>query len=443
MSLVLFNPLGWPDLNMKFYTIESDSNYVATIVKLPELQKVEGLDNLMLANVFWYGCLVSKDSVKDVPYVFFPAETVLSPKFLYHNSLYRDSMKNQNEKIKWFFDDNWRVKAIKFKWVISSGFLIPALSLIEFTWSAESANSLEIGTTFHNINGKEVCWKYRRPVAPDKLTKSQRMSKRLEKFDIVIPNQFRFHADTPQFLRFVSDFKHWDSIVITEKLHWTSAVFSNVLTKRKISLLERLSKYLWIHVRETEYYHLYSSRSVIKNDNIDDERNTGWGYYWEDLWWFHARMLEEKIEKWITLYWEIVWYTESWQWIQKWYHYGCKPCESKFYCYRITYTTADGVVIEFTDNQIRQYCSLRWIEVVPLLQELTINKESFERLTNVYPKIIEVMCSMNEWKVPREWVVIRRDGQETYSAYKLKSQLFLTHETKMIDTGWEDLESNS
>lgn len=269
------------------------------------------------------------------------------------------------------------------------------------------------------------------------------MSKRLEKFDIVIPNQFRFHADTPQFLRFVSDFKHWDSIVITEKLHWTSAVFSNVLTKRKISLLERLSKYLWIHVRETEYYHLYSSRSVIKNDNIDDERNTGWGYYWEDLWWFHARMLEEKIEKWITLYWEIVWYTESWQWIQKWYHYGCKPCESKFYCYRITYTTADGVVIEFTDSQIRQYCSLRSIEVVPLLQVLTINKESFERLTNVYPKIIEVMCSMNEWKVPREWVVIRRDGQETYSAYKLKSQLFLTHETKMIDTGWEDLESNS
>lgn len=98
MSLVLFNPLGWPDLNMKFYTIESDSNYVATIVKLPELQRVEGLDNMMIANVFWYGWLVSKDSVKDVPYVFFPAETVLSPKFLYHNSLYRGSMKNKMKK---------------------------------------------------------------------------------------------------------------------------------------------------------------------------------------------------------------------------------------------------------------------------------------------------------------------------------------------------------
>lgn len=47
---------------MKLEIIESDSNYVATIVRLPELKKVEGLDNLMMANVFGYNCLVSKDS---------------------------------------------------------------------------------------------------------------------------------------------------------------------------------------------------------------------------------------------------------------------------------------------------------------------------------------------------------------------------------------------
>ena len=51
-----------------------------------------------------------------------------------------------------------------------------------------------------------------------------------------------------------------------------------------------------------------------------------------------------------------------------------------------------------------------------------------------------MMCPMNDNKVPREWVVIRRDWQETYSAYKLKSQLFLGHETKMIDEGAEDTE---
>lgn len=50
---------------MKLSIIEGDENYVATIVKLPELKKVEGLDNLMLATVFGYNCLVSKDSNPD------------------------------------------------------------------------------------------------------------------------------------------------------------------------------------------------------------------------------------------------------------------------------------------------------------------------------------------------------------------------------------------
>lgn len=49
---------------LKLDVIENDSNYVATIVKLPELKAVDGLDNLMLATVFGYNCLVGKDSDK-------------------------------------------------------------------------------------------------------------------------------------------------------------------------------------------------------------------------------------------------------------------------------------------------------------------------------------------------------------------------------------------
>lgn len=197
-----------------------------------------------------------------------------------------------------------------------------------------------------------------------------------------------------------------------------------------------------VGVQETEYRNLYSSRTVIKNDDIDDEKNKEWGYYWEDLWGIYAKQLESKIEKGITLYGEIVGYTPSWQWIQKGYHYGCKEKESKFYCYRITYTTPDGVVIEFTDNQIRQYCESRWICVVPYtdipIQKTFIYDWNWNHLQLV--EWIETMCPLNDNKVPREWVVIRRDGQETYSAYKLKSQLFLGYETKMIDDGADDTE---
>lgn len=428
---------------VKLEIIESDSNYVATIVKLPELKKVEGLDNLMVANVFGYNCLVSKDADKDIPYIFFPAESVIAPEFLSNMNYFRNKELNMDKESKGFFEDSGRVKAIKFKGIVSSGFLTP----ISFLWTG--ADWLKIWDTFHKINGQSVCWKFRRPLAPERLTKSQRISKRLEKFDIVIPNQFRFHADTPQFLRFLSDFKEGDRVVITEKLHGTSAVFSNVLTRKRLSLVSKIAKRLWIPVEDKEYRHLYSSRTVIKNDDIDDERNKWGGYYWEDLWGIYAKLLDWKIEKGITLYGEIVGYTPSGGFIQKGYHYGCKEGESKFYVYRITYTTPDGNVIEFTHNQIEQYCNLRDINVVPVRYETYISIKwinTLDELVKMYtewPCTIERMCPLNDEKVPREGVVIRRDGQETYSAYKLKSQMFLTWETKQLDEGWEDLESNS
>ena len=406
-------------MSIKLWIIEDDINYVATIVKLPELRTVTWLDNLMVANVFGYNCLVSKDSNPDIAYIFFPAECVLSENFLSTNNLYRKSEFNVNKEKKWFFDESGRVKAVRFKWVVSSWFLIPAESL-HFCIHSDYL-SLKEWDTFHSIDWEKICWKYRRPVAPEKLTKSQRISKRLEKFDIVIPNQFRFHNDTPQFLRFLWDFKEGDRICITEKLHWTSAVFSNVLTKRKITLLERISKFFWARIEDKEYYHLYSSRTVIKNDDIDDERNKGGGYYWEDIWWIYAKLLEWKIEKGITLYGEIVGHTPSGAYIQQGYSYGCAPWTSRFYCYRITYTTPDGNVIEFTDSQIRQYCELRSIDVVPLLNELVVRDfylsephlfvEDITHPTSAW--CIEVMCPLNDNKVPREWVVIRRDGQET------------------------------
>lgn len=104
----------------------------------------------------------------------------------------------------------------------------------------------------------------------------------------------------------------------------------------------------------------------------------------------------------------------------------------------MTYTTPDGSVIEFTDSQIRSYCNQRNIEVVPLIKTQTLYGED----KVIYPNV-EMMCEMNYGKVPREGIVIRRDGMETYSAYKLKSQLFLGYETAQIDAGTEDTEESN
>lgn len=415
----------------KFEIIEEDSNYVATIIKLPPLEPVTGLDNLMLARVFGYGCLVGKDSDPDVPYVFFPAECELSPEYLYNNNLYRHQELNVDKAKKGFFEDNGRVRAVKFKGVVSSGFIIPVDSL------GTLKKHVEEGDSFHNIAWVQICKKYRSPASlrAERLAAAQWLKK--PKHDRVIPNQFRLHVSTPQFLRFLEDFKEGDRIVITEKLHWTSAVFSNVLTKRKLGLMDKLAKLLRLPISENEYFPLYSSRTVIKNSHINP--NQDGGFYGEDVWGEWAKKLEGKIEKGITLYGEIVGYTEGGKAIQKGYSYGCVAGTSEFYVYRATMTTPDGNVIEFTDDQIRQYCGLRSIKVVPRVDTcIWYNEDEFLNENDLWD--IEVMCNFNDKKVPREWVVIRRDGKETFSAYKLKSQMFLTYETKLLDAG-EEIES--
>ncbi len=82
-------------MSIKLNTIEDDSNYTCSCVILPELRDVNGLDNLKLATVFGYGCLVGKDSPKG-KYLFFPAETVLSQEFLRENNLFRSNLANKD-----------------------------------------------------------------------------------------------------------------------------------------------------------------------------------------------------------------------------------------------------------------------------------------------------------------------------------------------------------
>ena len=108
---------------------EDSKNYTCQVIKLPPLQKVEGLDNLMKVTVQGNDCLIGKDSNPDELYLFFPAECQIDHEFLKANNLYRHSELNADKTQKGFFEDNRRCKAIKFKGIISTGFVIPIDSL--------------------------------------------------------------------------------------------------------------------------------------------------------------------------------------------------------------------------------------------------------------------------------------------------------------------------
>lgn len=418
----------------KLEIIDSEKNYAATVIKLPYKQAVPWLDNLVKVTVFGNDCLVGKESDENQLYVFFLCESVLSSEFLSQNNLYRDSTRNKDTTKKWFFEDNGRVKAIKFKGVTSTGFVIPITSLHEF-WNTD----IYAGDEFHSINGHEICRKYIREVTNIPKTRSEQRQAKLNQFDMLIPSQFKFHDDTLHFLKYINQFSPEDYISITEKYHGTSAVFANVLVNKKLSLVERIAKKLGLQIVDTEYYPLYSSRTVVKNRYINASVTDG--FYKEDVWKEIQDSLVDKIEKGITLYGEIVGYSKGGSAIQSGYHYGCSPWTNRFIVYRITSTNVDGFVTEFTDKQVRQYCERYGLEVAHQLfygKLAEFGQTAEEIAKEILEKFnIEKMCEMNNFEVPYEGICIRRDAQTRYDTYKIKSRMFLGYETKLIDEGVE------
>lgn len=416
-------------MDLKIY--ETSKNYTATVVKLKSLEPVAGLDNLVRTTVFGNDCLVSKETDLERLFLFFPAETTLSAVFLRLNNLYRHSELNSDSTQKWFFEDSGRVKAIKFKGIISTGFVIPVDSL---KWIiGKKVEKLREGDEFNEIEGTEICQKFVREVnLPG--GKGNRATRALKRFDQMIPNQFRFHESTAQFFRFVDALDPNEEVIVTNKLHGTSAVFANVLGNRKLTLRDRFARCLGVAVKETEYHLFYASRTVLKNRYINTQ--AGEGFYKEDIWGTVFDELKTKLEKGITIYGEIVGFLESGKFIQKGYDYGCDPGKHKFYVYRITQTNADGEVYELDWKAINHYCTKYGLTTVPYFKTVKINELTVE-------DYLERDCAICINKVPAEGIVIRIDKRPKFEVYKAKSKSFMEYETKMIDEGTEDIEAET
>lgn len=439
--------------------IEGHENYCATVINLPPKVAVEGLDNLVKVTVFGNDCLIGKDSDETIPYLFIPAEAQLSGDFLKNNNLYRDATLNADPSKKGFFEPTGRVKAIKFKGVISTGFVTP-LSTLDALFPEGLTVPPGVGEEFHSVWGRELCRKYRIIRMQGSGDPKNRHNRKLERFDRLVPNQFRFHTDTAHLSKNLHHFHPGDTLVITDKWHGTSAVYANVLVKKELTWKERLAKWLGVDVVETKYDNLYASRTVIKNKYINKLATSG--FYKEDVWKVVENEVKEKVEPGITLYGEIVGFLPSGRAIQKGYDYGCPPPEvlvdangvdiktrHKFVVYRITYTKPDGNVIEFTWQQVHSYCRKYQLETVKLLYygpaallALTRDEDQFRRdlydyLVNTY---LEGDCKYCLNKVPAEGICVRIDGREDYSTYKLKSKRFLERETKELDSGETNIE---
>ena len=250
-------------------------------------------------------------------------------------------------------------------------------------------------------------------------------------------------------------------------IHNTSGISSYILCKRSIPMREKIGG--WLHniytyitsfgkqrfvLEQTEYDYLYASRKVIKNAELNPNAQH---FYNEDIWGIAHNEVKDFLQKGMTFYYEIVGFLPNGGSIQKDFDYGCEPTKHAIYIYRITQTNIDGKVFEFSAKQVQDFCKKNGLNAVPELyygkaknlfnhlaitptddKDISMWREGF--LQTIKNKYNEKDCYMSSNKIPEEGCVVRIEGNDL-EVFKCKSNRFYEYETKQLDKGEIDIES--
>jgi hypothetical protein len=375
-----------------------------------------------------------------------------------------------------FFNKYGRVRILKLRGQASMGFLVDPENIKN--WIGSSISLLDftqhVGEDFDTIGDHKFIQVYippRKP-QPEKYTKDQRRQRRIEKISRMIPGEFAFHYDTQQLNRNMHRVNLDDRVDISVKMHGTSICLGNVLVKKP---KQYKCKFInWLHNKlplkwqtlKPGYDVVYSSRTVIKNADLNNTLNPGGGYYGTDVWADYAKLFGPCIPEGMEIFGEIVGYVTGTQTaIQKGYDYGCKVGENRLMIYRIRTKNEDGTHKEWNMKDIVEWSNtLKWvlnrdgldenkIMLTPMLYSGTLRdlypeisteyhwrENVLEALKNDKMFGMEEMEPLNITKMPREGIVVRIQDDPVAEAFKLKCIKFLEKEAKNIDNGEVDIE---
>lgn len=424
-----------------------DKNYTCQVITLPQVSPVEGLDNLVKVTIYGNPCLIGKDS-KPGLYLFFPSETVINELFLMRNNLFRHSEKNEDPSQKGFFEDTRRVKALKFRGVVSTGFVIPVEALYKITGEL----GLKEGDEFNEIAGMTLCRKYKRYSAPQAAG-----SKKGKLIDEVVDSKMApEHFDTEHLMKNTREFDPYDLITVSVKLHGTSARYFNTLVLKPLKWYEKLLQKLGINIPNTEYNYVAGSRKVIKSVGFEELPSKFHFYKCGDLWTdvgkeiFNGKLLQGE-----SVYCEIIGTTYGGTPIQGGYTYGLT--QPKVYIYRIGMINAQGIEIDLSPAQMKIRAEQLGVATCPevfsgtMEEFLTLHGESTPlngedvaiSLEHVFYDILLEKPSILDSSVVEEGFCVRKESYPKCKIYKVKSRIFLAGESKKNDTGGVDLEEDA
>ena len=472
-----------------------NKEYTCSIVRIGAVTPVEGSDFLSKTEIRPNTpIVVRRDEVKEGDVMFYvDLECQLNDRFLAVNNMYEDAKLNDNyEEVqgtatqmsydgapleavqeylkvnKGYFGSNGRVRMKRMRGQESLGFLFSQATMSKFCPEVADLDLNDmVGEEFDTVKDELFVQAYV-PVKKVERAKGLREGKRnreIKRFDRMIPGQFSFHYDTELLEKNLNRIHPDDVVTLSVKLHGTSAIFGNVRVNRKLSTWEKIKKFFGANVQLTEWGNIYSSRSVIKNQYINEGVTDG--FYGTDLWGVWNDLISKYIPQGWTIYGEIVGYVGQGSYIQKDFDYGCRNGESKLMIYRISQETEDGHRVEWnvTDVQewtmklIRDLKSAGEIKLAEMIHPIDIVYHG--TLRDLYPEIAEdeswaanvVRALANEKKfymeeeeplcknhVPREGLVLRKDNDPVREAFKIKTMKFRNKEAKAIDSGELDIE---
>lgn len=413
----------------------TNPNYCATVVRVNKVNPIEWSDNLVQVHMFGYNVVASKDLKLWELYILFTAETELNTQYLYQNNLYSKVIYNKDVNKKGYIDTNWRIKAIKLRWVSSNAILMPLKSL-SYLWIKIDLKEWD---TFNNINWVEVCKKYILPIKETTPSgnKTKGITKKYERID---GKQFPEHFDTEQFFKNADKYNPSDIVTVTQKLHGTSLRAGNVKVKVKPTLWDRI-----LRRQRYEYDYIAGSRRVIKDLSTREYNH----YYTVEKWSkdIYNKALDEiksYIPKDTIIYAEIIGWNNNTP-IQSGYTYWVPQWDFKVYIYRIVSINADNITTDWSYSAIKQFCNNNWLNYCPILYEGKLSEIDIESLMDLNYSLHnesfkDIMIPLPSNQVD-EWVCIRKEGITPYVT-KAKSPLFLEFETKQLDKWVIDLESN-
>ena len=428
---------------MKFSIKENSKNYACSVVEIKQILPIEGADLIVKTIVNGNTVVCSKNVKEGDRMLYFVSGTKLSEDYCKFNNLYDKPEENSDTTQKGFISfKNRRIKCLKLKGVISDGMLMPLLSLAPVLGIGVNLEKLKVGDEFTDIelNGRNysICEKY--IITVKEISRTSGVKTKQPKLkELLIDNQFRFHHETEHFVKHQDKFKEETEIIITRKLHGSSLILSNVLITKKLSLIDKISKFFGASIPTEEYGIIWSSgKPKGKLPKGIESKTNKWetpnpSYYTSDIWARAYKEIGHVVEKGVSIYGEIVGKGIQGDLFTYNQDFG-------IYIYRITQTSVDGNVVEFSWEQLKKYCEkyeLNYVEeyFVGKIKEFAIPHDNLlqilqERYLNKsYPD-----CKYDEG------IVVRiRDTDELF---KLKSPNFILQEDKNLENDIPNIEDN-